>query len=304
MGWRTLFGLGKPADPASAALAVPATPASDQPAAPAQPATPAERTFAVDRNRMFDLALTSRLAELFATPAGQRDEGWTAAFFAAVWNASLEIAEPPFFTGPDGFPYARLQLPRPGAPFESNALANQAGLLVERGMGAAIFASPDATEPAYVLPMGVIDSLLRFDGWSGDPLDGRDAPPAGDPVFVQEGVEPGRLVATRDHQMLLGTPSAAFLPPHAARALYRHLTQGWGIAEPRIALLVDPSAATPRSLMLDRRHADFTDPASIEPRVRMLLWYLPPRSAIVLRPDHIDLGQLTPLATLFPAGSA
>lgn len=287
MGWRAMFGMKVPADPAGP-----------------PPVPPAARTFAVDRDRMFDLALTGRLAELFAVATAQRDEAWTAAFFGAVWNASLEIAEPPFFTGPDGFSYARLQLPRPGAPFESNALANQAELLVQRGIGAAIFATPDATEPAYVLPMGVLDSLLRFDGWDGDPLDRAEAAPAGDPAFVHEGAAPGRLVATRDHQMLLGTPSPTFLPPYAARALHRHLTQGWGIADPRIALLIDPSAAAPRSLMLDRRPADFVDPATIEPRVRMLLWYLPPRSAIVLRPDTVDLAEMTPLASLFPADPA
>ena len=287
MGWRALFGMEKPADP---------------PGPLAEPIT--ERAFAVDRNRMFDLALTGRLHDLFAVPAAERDAHWTSAFFDAVWNASLEVAEPPFFTGPDGFPYARLQLPRPGTAFESNALANQAELLVGRGIGAAIFAGPDATEPAYVLPMGVIDSLLRFDGWNGDPLDRAEATPAADPVFVREGAEPGRLVATRDHQMLLGTPSPAFLPPYAARALHRHLTQGWGMTDPRIALLVDPSAAAPRSLMLDRRPTDFEDPATIEPRVRMLLWYLPPRSAVVLRPDTVDLAEMTPLASLFPADPA
>lgn len=45
MTWRALLGLEKPADPA-----------------------PATRTLTVDRSRMFDLALISRLAELIALP--------------------------------------------------------------------------------------------------------------------------------------------------------------------------------------------------------------------------------------------
>lgn len=286
MGWRKLFGVVDRSERA-------------EPASP--PAEHAGTRFAVDRDRMFDLDLTSDLHQLFEAPREGRDAGWTAAFFASVWNASLEIADPPFFEGPDGFAYGRFHLPRPGMPFDGNSLANQAQLLVERGFGAAIFASPDATEPEYVLSMGVIDSLLRFDGWEGDPLDRQDVTHAADPVFVRDGTDPGRLVASRDHQVLIGTPTAAILPPYTARALHHHLTRGWGIADPRIALLVDPSAATPRSLMLDRRPEDFVDAARIEPQVRMLFWYLPPHTSVVLRPDTVDVAGMTPLTALFPA---
>ena len=285
MGWRKLFGMERPGETASPSFSVPEE---------------AGAGFAVDRDRMFDLGLTSRLHQLFEVPRGGRDRAWNAAFFASAWNASMEIGDPPFFEGPDGFVYGRFQLPHPGTPFDSNALANQAQLLVERGFGAAIFASPDANEPEYVLSMGVINSLLRFDGWDGDPLDRQDVADAVDPVFVQDATDPGRLVATRDHEVLIGTPTAAILPPHTARALHHHLTRGWGITDPRIALLVDPSAATPRSLMIDRRREDFPDATQIEPQVRMLLWYLPPHIAVVLRPETVDLAEMTPLDALFP----
>lgn len=286
MGWRKLFGMETAADPVTSASLDPQD---------------AGRAFAIDRGRMFDLGLTGRLHQLFEVPRERRDAVWTAAFFASVWNASLEIANPPFFEGPDGFVYGRFHLPRPGMPFDSNALANQAPLLIERGFGAAIFGSPDATAPEYVLPMGVIDSLLRFDGWEGDPLDRQDMTHISDPVFVPDGPDPGRRVATRDHEVRIATPSAAFLPPYTARALHHHLTRGWGIAEPRVALLVDPSAATPRSLMIDRRPEDFPDATRLEPQVRMLLWYLPPHSAVVLRPETVELSEMTPLDTLFSA---
>ncbi|RZM34977.1 MAG: hypothetical protein EOP67_14195 [Sphingomonas sp.] len=282
MGWRKLFGMDHSVEPAS-------------------PTKPAGTRFAIDRERMFNLDLTSRLHQLFAVPRDLRDAEWTTGFFVSVWNPSLEIADLPFFEGPDGFIYGRFHMPRPGTSFDGNALANQAMLLVERGCGAAIFAARDATEPEYVLPMGVIDSLLRFDGWDGDPLDRKDPTRAADPVFVAAGADPRRLVATRDHEVRIGAPSAAILPPYTARALHHHLTRGWGIADPRIALLVDPSAATPRSLMLDRRPQDFPDAARIEPQVRMLFWYLPPHTSVVLRPDTVDPDQMTPLRTLFPA---
>lgn len=289
MGWRKLFGMESPVE------TVPDP-------SPAPQDTTAR--FAIDRSRMFDLGLTGRLYDLFEVPRERRDPAWTAAFFTAVWNASLEIPDQPFFEGPDGFPYFRFQLPRPATPFDSNALANQAQLLVDRGCGAAIFTSPDATEPDYVLPMGVIDSLLRFDNWDGDPLDRPDRTDSPDPVYVADGTEPGKMVATRDHQLLIGTPSPAMLPPYTARALYHHLTRGWGIANPRVALLVDPNAEAPRSLMIDRRPEDFPDPDLMEPQVNMLLWYLPPHSAVMLRPDAVDLDEMTPLDTLFPANGA
>ncbi|PTQ60103.1 hypothetical protein C8J45_11354 [Sphingomonas sp. PP-CE-3G-477] len=282
MGWRKLFGMDHSVEPAS-------------------PPEPAGTRFAIDLKRMFNLDLTSRLHQLFDVPRELRDAEWTTGFFASVWNASLEIPDLPFFEGPDGFVYCRFHLPWPDAPFDSNALANQAPVLVERGYGAAIFASRDATEPEYVLPMGVIDSLLRFDGWDGDPLDRQDPTHAPDPVFVADDGDLGRLVATRDHEVLIGAPSAAILPPYTARALHHHLTRGWGITDPRIALLVDPSAATPRSLMLDRGPEDFPDAARIEPQVRMLFWYLPPHTSVVLRPDTVDPDEMTPLRTLFPA---
>ena len=92
MGWRKLLGMEAPTEP-------------DRRSAPAL--HDSGSVFAIDRDRMFDLELTSRLHRLFEVPRDHRDAAWTAAFFASVWNASLEIADPPFFEGPDGFVYGR-----------------------------------------------------------------------------------------------------------------------------------------------------------------------------------------------------
>ncbi len=74
------------------------------------PSDPAQRRFAVDRARMFDIAKTSELAGLIAMPEAQRGDIWQGRFFDAVWNASIVRHDPPLFTGPDGFPYLRLNV--------------------------------------------------------------------------------------------------------------------------------------------------------------------------------------------------
>ena len=59
--------------------------------------------------------------------------------------------------------------------------------------------------------------------------------------------------------------------------------------------------------LTSRLHALFAHPrdrrdaAWIEPQVRMLLWYLPPHSAVLLRPETVGPAQMTPLDSLFPA---
>ena len=98
------------------------------------------RRFHFDRDRMFDLEKTAQLASLFALPREQRDAAWYESFYDTAWSASVALSQE--FVGPDGFPYLRLDIPRPG-PFDSQSLANVAGDCLRNGVGAAFFASPD-----------------------------------------------------------------------------------------------------------------------------------------------------------------
>ena len=50
-------------------------------------------------------------------------------------------------------------------------MSNQAANAIEQMQGIAIFGSPTDQHAQYVFSMGVLDSLLRFDSWHGDPLD-------------------------------------------------------------------------------------------------------------------------------------
>ena len=142
-----------------------------EPAAKRAPTPPATTRFAVDRPRMFDLALTARLIALCAVDRDERDDAWSEAFFDAIWNAAMQVPTPQVFEGPDGFSYLRLNLPVPGRQFGADCLSAMALTCLEAATGVAVFAGPDATEPAFVMSMGLLDCMRRLDSWRGDPID-------------------------------------------------------------------------------------------------------------------------------------
>ena len=175
----------------------------------------AERVFPLERARFFDLESTGNLQRLFGIPREQRDGAWQAAFWRNVWCASVELPQPQPFAGPDGFPYLRLDVPRPG-PFDSQCLANLATDCVKAATGAAIFASPDDPPDAaqFVFSMGLLDSVLRFDSPDGDPIDLAEGPAQdGGAIDFTRPLRRESLVVTEARQVLLGTPSRDYLPP-------------------------------------------------------------------------------------------
>ena len=256
------------------------------------------RRFTLEREQMFDLQKTSRLAELFQVAREQRSPAWLDAFFDAAWHASLQIAEPPFFQGPDTFTYVRMHVPEPGKPFQSNSLSNVASYAVERGAGVAIFSSPAAAEPEFVLSMGRLDSMLLYDSWQGDPLDLQEVAARSETQAKDEhGME--TFTTKEDTQILVGSPSATLLPAHAAGMLHRHLTQGWRMDDPRIALMIVPHMAPTRNLVIGKKMSEFPDAATAARQTQALLWYLPPTRSLVLMPESWALDQMHPLTEFF-----
>ena len=271
-----------------------------QPEPPPQAASgAANRRFHGERSRMFDLDKTGQLHRLFDVPRDRRDTAWYSRFWDTAWYASVALADPNMFTGPDGFRYLRLNIPRPG-PFDSQSLANLAGDCLKFGAGAAFFASPDDPPDAaqYVLSMGVIDGLTRYDSPDGDPDDRAEAKsdPGADFDFTQP-LGPQTIRGTA-RQVLVGTPSAAYLPTYAAAALARHLEQVWSMQTPRVKLLVDLSAQPHRHLVIGRKRSEFPFGAPIDDMARALTWYLPPGRSIVLMPEDWDSASMTPLKQL------
>ena len=264
------------------------------------PPVPNQR-FAVDQLRLFDMDGTRALAELLSLPRGRRDAAWTGRFFDAVWNASLVVADPAVITGPDGFPYLRLNLP-PAGRFKPAAVANLAALCLERATGIALFGAaadpPDAAQ--WVFPVGMLDSLLRYDTWLGDPLDHQDKAGA-DAGAVEEGW--GQTVIQRDaHRVMLGSPSVQYLPTYSARALLNHMRGAWRVPDPRVRLMVDPALRPTRNLVVGCKRGDLPPDATWDVHCSRLLWYLPHGRSIVLMPDDWVLADMTPLEQL--AGQA
>lgn len=245
---------------------------------------------------------TTRLHQLFATAREYRDDNWRAAFFSTCWNAAIWQPEPPHFNGPDGLPYYRLNLPAPGMRFEVESLASIAQECVERNAGVAFFADggdkPDAAQ--WVVSMGEIDSLLRFGNADGDPIDLAEAsqPSSGvDAEQLSAGHE--RLMVTEEHQILLGSPSPDFLPSYSARAIHRMMSRVWGIADPRVTLMVDHYLRPSRNLVIGRKQKDFANEDEARFEMQRISWMLPPGRGLMLMPDNWSERQMTPLTDLF-----
>ena len=244
---------------------------------------PASGRFAVNPNCMFDIGATHTLGALFQ--AQERDAAWLAAFYRASWNASVSVPELYHFDGPDGMPYYRLNLPSPNADFEAQSLSNLANTCVERNAGAAFFgsAADPITGPRFVLSMGVLDAMLRYDSPEGDPVDREDRP---------------AYALTGSRQVLTATPSKEFLPAYTAHALHRYMSRIWGIADPRVRLLVDPSLSPSRNLVIGRKRSSFSSDQEVSDEMARLLWFMPPKRSLILMPEDWSLDQMDRLTDL------
>jgi hypothetical protein len=246
----------------------------------------------------FNLDDTNRIALAMEVPRAQRDSRWLDEFHDAAWNASIVLPTEPVFLGPDGMPYVRLELPPIGEAVETNCLSNLFVSMAEQGLGAAFFKNntdpPEAAE--YVTPTGVIESLRAYGTWDGDPDDLAELATQPQQHAGESGIEKTEVETER--QVMVGPPSETYLPKHTARLLYRHLTEGWKMEDPRIALVVDPQMAPTRNLVIGRKFSEFPDAETAGQAARMLLWYLPPRRYLLLMPENWTTDQMRPLREL------
>jgi hypothetical protein len=266
--------------------------------APADPVrTPGRRYISVTEER-FSLDDTNRLAHAMEIPREQRDSRWLEDFQSAAWNASIVLPTEPVFLGPDGMPYVRFQLPPVGEAVETNCLSNLFVSMAEQGLGAAFFKNntdpPESAE--YVVPTGVLESLREYGTWDGDPDDLAELASRPQQHAGESGVEKTEVETER--QVMVGSPSESYLPKHTARLLYRHLTEGWKMEDPRVALVVDPQMTPSRNLVIGRKFSEFPDPETAAQAARMLLWYLPPRRYLLLMPENWSTDQMRPLREL------
>jgi hypothetical protein len=265
--------------------------------APVLTGTPGRRFVSVPEDR-FNLDDTNLVAQAMEIPREQRDLRWLEAFQLATWNASVVLPKEPVFLGPDGMPYVRLELPPVGEAVETNCLSNLYVSMAEQGLGAAFFKnSTDAPEAAeYVMPTGVLESLRAYGTWDGDPEDIAELAAKPQQHAGSSGVEQTSVETER--QVMVGSPSESYLPKHTARLLFRHLTEGWKMEDPRIALVVDPQMTPTRNLVIGRKFSEFPNAEIAAQAARMLLWYLPPRRYLLLMPENWSTDQMRPLREL------
>jgi len=245
-----------------------------------------------------DMANNDTLAELFRVPQEERRAGWTDSFFRALWRAPLVVPQARAFTGPDGFPYLHMCLPEKNKPYQSHSLAGEAMMLLDQGVGIALFDSPDKSFLQYVMQVGQIDCLVRYDHWLGDPQDCEEGAARRAAAKVAPGLE--AITTEKQQEVLIGSPSEALLPSYTARALEKHMREQWHMEEPRVALMVNHGMAPSRNLVIGRKLSDFADPETAGEEARALRWYLPPQRGLMLQPDMMTLEEMRPLTDFFP----
>ena len=269
----------------------------EEPATTVPTGTSGRRFISVEEAR-FSLEDTNRLAQGLQVPREQRDSHWLDEFQDAAWNASVVLPTEPVFLGPDGMPYVRLELPPIGEAVETNCLSNLFVSMAEQGLGAAFFKNnadpPEAAE--YVVPTGVLESLRAYGTWDGDPDDVSELASRPQQHAAESGIE--KTDVETERQVMVGSPSESYLPKHTARLLYRHLTEGWKMEDPRIALVVDPQMAPTRNLVIGRKFSEFPDQETAGQAARMLLWYMPPHRYLLLMPENWTTDQMRPLREL------
>jgi hypothetical protein len=270
---------------------------AEEPSPALAAATPGRRFVSLPEER-FNLDDTNRLAQAMEVSREQRDSRWLDALQGAAWNASIVLPTEPVFLGPDSMPYVRLELPPVGEAVETNCLSNLFVSMAEQGLGVAFFKNnidpPEAAE--YVMPTGVLESLRAYGTWDGDPDDVAELTAQPPQHAADSGIE--KTDVETERQVMVGPPSEGYLPKHTARLLYRHLTEGWKMEDPRIALVVDPQMTPTRNLVIGRKFSEFPDQETAGQAARMLLWYLPPRRYLLLMPENWSADQMRPLSEL------
>src|SRR5262245_39594147 len=185
----------------------------------------------------FDSAKTTILAELFSVPVEQRDEPWEHRFYAAIPDAPLRAFDPQVEFGPDGFPYFHLALPET-APATPVSVAGVRDHCLDNGYGIVIYGDASrGGRPAWVFSYG---SLLCYRLYG---------------AFDHNPAEPGmaggsKSIVSHGGTVLLSTPSEAYLPMYARRAMADFFRKVLKHPDPRIILFDNPEMMPMRNLMV------------------------------------------------------
>lgn len=160
------------------------------------------------------------MKELLETPIDERDEKWDENFFKKIRSVEFEFLSDSPIEGPDGMPYLAVKtVDEGGEPAEQ--VFNWLG---EKGVGMAV--NPDKENPDFVFSYGMIWNYLLH----GEFISEMEDEKAGSKELE---MEPGQ-------EMMAGTPSETYLPPHV-RALFKEFLNQQGVLEPKVVMLSQDS---------------------------------------------------------------
>ena len=134
----------------------------------------------------------------------------------AVPQASLRALNPQVIEGPDGFSYFALAFPKAHQDFESFSVDHILDFCLEHGFGIVLL-DPPSQEPLWVFRYGDLSSYRQYRNFEKDPADDRAS-------------ENGAL--------------DDILPRVARNAMKGFLKKEAHVAQPAVALYVNPETAT------------------------------------------------------------
>lgn len=230
-------------------------------------------------------AADDTLAALFRTPRPSRDPRWIARFHAIVADAPLMAIAPDVQQGPDGFPYRQFDLP-PGRGGQVTTLRASLASILDAGQGAVIYGR-DTAAPEWVFTFGELLAFDLYGNFEGSP---EDAPSHGGNI---------KVTVQAKTQMLIGSPSEAYFPARARKALGAYLMQriaagsGW---RPGIAVVVLPMLQPQRNLMLNFGIQEMRgDEEALAAAMTFIRWFLPPRHGLLARTGDMEDSAFLPI---------
>lgn len=225
----------------------------------------------------FDLAQTQALMDLFETPRENRDDAWQRRFYATVPDATLMSFAPQVNQGPDQFPYFHLAIPDPG-PVTPFCVTHILDDVLDNGFGVAIFGDSSRSKPPeWVFTYGDLLSYSLFGTFDGDPAAIRSSGGTGS-------------------SMLVATPSEAYLPTRARKAIGDFMRAKCKHPDPKVALVDNPQLNPSRNLMVNLSLEQYDgDKRTLDAAMHYLTWYIPRSYALMPMPPGWNDSAFVPL---------
>lgn len=171
-----------------------------------------------------DLEKTQLIFGLIDVPRENRGEEWQKSFLENVVHASFRCGDPQVITGPDGFPYFQLLMPRPNEHFQCYVIDRMKDdFLLELGYGVVI--NPDKGQPDWVLSYRDILNLHLTESFYT----------TGSTLF--SGAKNDETII-KDEKVLIGQPSE-FILPAMTRAILREFLINNGVKSPKSVINVE-----------------------------------------------------------------